>query len=483
MKMKLLVLAWAALALTGCASLAPAPGMPEGVTQALARAELPLEALGVLAYPLDDPRHALRLNETSAMQPASTMKTVTTVVALDRLGLNPTLRGKTELLADTPLQGDVLPGALYLRGGADADLDWAALWQMLRSLREQGLREIRGGLVVDRTLFKPARPDIGAPPFDATPEFPYNVIPDALYLNGALQNYVLSADAQSLSVRVNPAWPGISVDSSAVTLDERPCRDWDDENFWKTPRVEPVGDGLLIHLQGRFPRNCRQQADLNLLDRQWLSARVVRQLWRELGGVIQGPDAEAATPTTARVLAVHRERPLAELLHGMLKSSDNPQARLLYLRLGLAHPRVAEFERTADAAEQTVREWFSAQGIDSAGLVLDNGSGLSRSERIQPAQMAALLVAASRGAYWPELLTALPIAGVDGTMRNRLKTSPAAGQARLKTGTLSNAVALAGYVRDSRQRLWVVSAMINAPQASRKGQPVLDALIDWIAHQ
>jgi D-alanyl-D-alanine carboxypeptidase/D-alanyl-D-alanine-endopeptidase (penicillin-binding protein 4) len=179
-----LVLGCAALGLSGCALLQPAPGLPNEVTQALKRAELPLDSLGIVAYPIDNPRHALRLNEQRPMQPASTMKTVTTVVALDTLGLNS--RGKTELLADTALQGDVLPGALYLRGGGDADLDWGALWQLLRQAREQGLREIRGGLVVDRSLFKPARLEAGVPPFDETPEFQYNVIPDALYLNGVL---------------------------------------------------------------------------------------------------------------------------------------------------------------------------------------------------------------------------------------------------------------------------------------------------------
>lgn len=470
-----------ALALAGCAALSPSPAVPAAVGEALARAELPLDALGVLAFPLEQPREALRLNAQRPMQPASTMKTVTTVVALDQLGINS--RGRTELLVDTELEGDVLPGALYLRGGADAELDWAALWQLLRELREQGVREIRGGLVVDRTLFRPARPDIGAPPFDATPEFQYNVIPDALYLNGALQGYALVADGQRLSARATPAWPGISVDASAVTLDERRCKDWDDEDFWKAPRVVQTGDAVQISLQGSFPKHCRRSVALNLFDRQWLTATALRQLWRELGGVLLGEDREAATPAGARVLALHQDRPLAELARGMMKRSDNPLARIVYLRLGLAHPRAAEFERTQDAAEQMVRDWFAAKGIGDAGLVLDNGSGLSRSERITPAQMAGLLVAARQGPYWPELLTALPIAGLDGTLARRLKDGPAAGQARLKTGTLGNAVALAGYVRDAQQRLWVVSAMLNHPQAAKKGRPVLDALIDWIARQ
>jgi D-alanyl-D-alanine carboxypeptidase/D-alanyl-D-alanine-endopeptidase (penicillin-binding protein 4) len=165
----------------------------------------------------------------------------------------------------------------------------------------------------------------------------------------------------------------------------------------------------------------------------------------------------------------------------MLKPSDNPLTRLVYLRLG-AQAAQGE-EETRAAAERVVREWFAAKGIATEGLVLDNGSGLSRSERISPAQMAALLLAANDGKWLPELQQALPIAGFDGTMSRRLKESPAANRARLKTGTLRDAVGLAGFVPDSQGRIWVVAAMVNDEKASAKGRPVLDALIDWLARR
>jgi D-alanyl-D-alanine carboxypeptidase/D-alanyl-D-alanine-endopeptidase (penicillin-binding protein 4) len=182
------------------------------------------------------------------------------------------------------------------------------------------------------------------------------------------------------------------------------------------------------------------------------------------------------------LLATHQARPLAEVLRGMNKRSDNPLTRLVYLSLGVDAPNAASFERSVDASASVVRAWFKSHGIDDAGLVLDNGSGLSRSERISPAQMAALLRAAYAGNYAPELLTSLPIVGVDGTMGRRLKNSPAAGRARIKTGTLKNVVAVAGYVPDAGGRWWVVVATINHDQA-RQGRPVLDAVIDWVARQ
>jgi D-alanyl-D-alanine carboxypeptidase/D-alanyl-D-alanine-endopeptidase (penicillin-binding protein 4) len=181
------------------------------------------------------------------------------------------------------------------------------------------------------------------------------------------------------------------------------------------------------------------------------------------------------------LVATHRSRPLGEVLRGVMKTSDNALSRLIYLRLGAQGAQPGE--PTRPRAEAAVREWFRSHQIPDDGLVLDNGSGLSRSERIQPAQMAALLQTALAGRWGPDLLASLPVAGVDGTLSRRLKSGPAAGRARLKTGTLRDAVALAGVVRDARDRDWIFVALLNHPDATAKGRPVLDALVEWVAAQ
>ena len=94
--------------------------------------------------------------------------------------------------------------------------------------------------------------------------------------------------------------------------------------------------------------------------------------------------------------------------------------------------------------------------------------------------MASMLKVAWRGRHAAELAMSLPVAGVDGTLRKRLRDSPAAGWARLKTGTLRNVVALAGYVYDDDGRAWAVAMMVNHDNAD-KARPALDALVDAIA--
>jgi serine-type D-Ala-D-Ala carboxypeptidase/endopeptidase (penicillin-binding protein 4) len=451
--------------------------LPDEVRQAMAKAGLPESSLGLIAFPLRDRDRGLRLREQVPLQPASTLKVVTAVVALEQLGANS--RGRTDLMAAAPWSGDSLAGPLYVRGGADNDLDWPALWAMLRSLREQGLREIQGGLVVDRTMFKPARLDIGAPQFDEAPEFQYNVIPDALGLNGNLLSYALSSDAKAVSGRTSPAWPGISVDATAMKLIDKPCSSWEDG--WQIPDATQHAEGVTLHLKGTFPRQCSQQLELNLIERQWLTVQALRQIWRELGGVMGPGDREAATPAGSLVLASHQGRPLAELMRGMMKRSDNPLTRLVYLRLGAA--AAGADEDTLKASERVVRNWFAAKGIDASGLVIENGSGLSRLERIKPAQMAALLVSAWESPQAPELLNSMPVAVVDGPRWRRLKGSSSDGRARLKTGMLRNVAAVAGYIYDAGHQPWVLVAMLNEEQAGSKGWPVIDALAEWVTRQ
>lgn len=464
--------------LSACASTQhSADPLPPTVRAEMAKQQLPDSALAFVAWPLDAPAERMAWQAEQSMRPASTMKVVTGIVALDRLG--PNWRGRTELLAAGNAKDGVLDGPLVLRGGAAADFDWGALSTLLREARDSGLREIRGGLLIDRSRFKPEREDLGQPPFDEAPEFPYNSIPDALNLNATELTLVLQAEADRVSARWSPAWAGVAVDASAMTLVDAPCPRWEDG--WKPATVLATPAGLSVKLAGSFPRACLVRQALNLVDRDVALAQAVRQIWSELGGRFEGEIRPGAAPADARPLALHTAPPLAEWLRGAMKRSDNPLTRLGFLALGAAHPQAADFPSTRAAADAQVRAWLKQHGIADGVLVLDNGSGLSRSERLSPALLAGMLAVAATKPYAPELEAGLPLAGVDGTMSRRLRGTPAEAQARLKTGTLRDAVGLAGYLKDARGRRWVVAAHVNHEGAPAKGRPVLDALMTHLA--
>ncbi|MFN0183019.1 MAG: D-alanyl-D-alanine carboxypeptidase/D-alanyl-D-alanine-endopeptidase, partial [Aquabacterium sp.] len=484
------------LVLAGTVAAAP----PPPVQAALAAAGVPQDALAYIVLPLDGRSGGDAWQERRAMQPGSTMKLVTSVVALDRLG--PNHRGRTDLLSAAPLDGDVLRGDLVLRGGADPELSTEKLWSLLRELRDQGIRHLAGDVVLDRSLFRPARSDLGLPRFDNAPEWAYNVIPDALHLESGLTGLELDARSGVMQARALPPLPGVRVDAQAMTLDDRPCTEWSAR--WRTPQTEVAPDGnVTVRLEGVFPRGCQRRVALQVMDRDLLAERTLRWLWLGMGGQWDGTVRPGVAPAGARPLASRQARPWGELLRHLNKASDNAWTRLLYLAMGAqaqagaagpaavasgadsaaARPPVASPvpERTADAAAALVRDWFTAHGIADDGLVMDNGSGLSRSERISPRQLALMLRQALLGRHGPELLMSLPVAGTDGTMRNRLKGSPAEGVARLKTGTLFDVRGLAGTVVDPQGRTWVLAAMVNHPRAAQGSFRALDALVDWVA--
>ncbi|NRR29968.1 D-alanyl-D-alanine carboxypeptidase/D-alanyl-D-alanine-endopeptidase [Oxalobacteraceae bacterium] len=489
--------------------------LPEALTRLLRTAGIPDDAVGIVVQ-----RGATTLVSHGAervMQPASTIKLVTTLVALEQLG--PAFRTRTELRTDAELVQGVLQGALYLRGGADPDFNEDVLGHMLQALRNQGIRHIQGDIVLDRQLFQPARTDVDALPFDEFPMAYYNVIPDALLINNNLLKVELRSSASKLDLVMMPELENVGI-RAEMRLIDGPCARW--EEGWKPAMIARKGEHIDLVLRGTFPRNCIRSNSVNLLDRNEYLGRLLRASWRKLGGTMSGvvreagpiagmgayagsatvagtagtsapaPAAANAVPVTGRLLAEHVSRSLPEIVRDTNKFSDNVMARTLFLSLGSlegdtllgSHPLPPDGSglSTNARADQAIRAWFQRQHIDTQGLVMENGSGLSRLERIRPAQMAALLQAGLASPWAPEFMASLPIASVDGTMRKRMKDSAAAMRARLKTGSLNGVVAMAGYVMDANNQPCVVVGIINHELVTNgSGRVVLDALVDWVA--
>jgi D-alanyl-D-alanine carboxypeptidase/D-alanyl-D-alanine-endopeptidase (penicillin-binding protein 4) len=459
--------------------------LPQPVSARLAELGIPEDAMSVLVMRGNTALVSHIVDRP--MQPASTMKLVTTLVGLEQLG--PVFRARTELLSSGEIVKGVLKGDLVLRGGADPDFSSEVLERMLRALRNQGISKIEGKLVSDRQLFNPARMDIGVPPFDEWPEAYYNVIPDALMVNKNMLQIDMRSTGKRLKLAMEPALDRVQIES-AMTLIDADCAKWEDG--WKLPEVKEDKNGRLkVVLQGTFPKNCARTNSINVIDRKDYLERLFRITWKRLGGAISGDAVDGVAAADARVLAEHVSRALPEIVRDINKPSDNALARTLFLSLGSLEPDPASGSRpipgvstetTFIRSDLAVRNWMRSQGINDTGLVMENGSGLSRLERISAQQMAGLLQAGLRSNWAPEFLASLPIVAVDGTMRKRLKDSPAAARARMKTGTLRNVVALAGYVPDASGQQCVVVAMINSDNVKDgKGRVVLDALVDWVA--
>ena len=470
---------WIVSAALASAALAHAE-LPAIVAAALAKARLPEDSIGLIVERVADRRIVVAHRADRSLQTASTMKLLTTAVGLERLG--PAYRSRTELRTAGLVVADVLQGDLVLKGLADADLDWTAFRGMLLNLKQQGVTEIAGDLLLDRTFFSPPRVDIDVPPFDESPEFQYNVIPDALLLNNNLFELTMESTDVGFLARMDLALDRVVL-APAMTLVEGVCKDWED--LWETPLVERSANGTLrVVLRGSFPKDCKATTRINVLDRTDYIDRLFRSLWREMGGRFSGVTREALAPVSTRLLVEHRSRTMPEIVRDINKPSDNALTRSLLMTLGALAKDGDASATSTTRGEQVVRGWLRERGISDEGLVMENGSGLSRSERLPPRMLADVLRAMTKSEWAPEFLSSLPIVGVDGTMRNRLKESTATGRARVKTGTLRDVVAVAGYVRNADGELCIVVGLINHPQANHKvARPVVDTLMEWLSQQ
>ena len=463
-----------ALLLTACLLAAALPAaraatqLPPEARQALQRAGIPLDAVAVLVQELGAREPALAWRADEPMNPASVMKLPTTLAALDRLG--PAFTWTTPLWLTGPINAGVLEGDLVIQGRGDPKLVVERLWLGLRKLRELGVREIRGDIVLDSRAFALAEVDPGE--FDGEAHRPYNARPAALLLNFRATVYSVVPDAAAGVARVvsdTPVAQTEFVRSVPLAAPGTACGDW---RAGLRARIEP----RRLRFAGSYPAACGELA-WPLADAEPASydARLLTGLWQELGGSLRGRVREGAAPEGTPPTLQLRSPPLAEAVRDINKFSNNVMAQQLLLTLAL-QARGGTGPVDEAAAREVLGAWLAERtGALDAAVVIDNGSGLSRLSRLPARRLGRLLQQAADGPHFGELMASLPISGLDGTLR---RSRAPVGRAMLKTGSLREVSALAGYVLSDSGRRYLFVALVNHPQAGA-ARPALDALVQW----
>jgi D-alanyl-D-alanine carboxypeptidase/D-alanyl-D-alanine-endopeptidase (penicillin-binding protein 4) len=460
-----LVAGLAAPARAGEAPAPPALPLPASISAALQRAQIDRGSLYLWVAPVGAEAPRLAHQADQLAHPASVMKLVTSAAALQRLG--PAWQWRTGVLMDGPLRGDVLDGRLYLQGGGDPRLVIERIWLLLQRLRQLGLREIRGDIVLDRSAYDlPAR-DPAA--FDGEPLQPYNVQPDALLLNQKTLLLRLRPDAARGVARVDtePQLSGVQTPVDLPLDTARPCGDW------RAAIGTELAASRRLRLSGHYPAACGERSwPLAYPDPAHYDAQLIEAAWQGVGGRLRGRVREGRVPAGLAPAFEFPSPPLAEVLRDMNKYSNNVIAQ--HVLLALAPERPARFESARAGLRSVLRE---GPGCTDDEVVIDNGSGLSRDERITPRCLARLLQWSWTQPWMPELLASLPVVGVDGTAR---RAAAAVGRAHLKTGSLANVAARAGYLHLGGGRRVVLVALLNHPLAAQpETRGVFDAIVQW----
>ncbi|TAJ94151.1 MAG: D-alanyl-D-alanine carboxypeptidase/D-alanyl-D-alanine-endopeptidase [Gammaproteobacteria bacterium] len=456
-------------------SASPRIEIPPAVKKVIVGHRLPPDSYSIMVQEVDAPTALLAVNPILPLNPASTMKVLTTLAALEVLG--PAYTWKTSVYALGKTENGVLQGDLLIEGGGDPALDENSLRGLLKTLRRIGIKGIAGDLILDADYFDIAVSN--GPSIDNKDDRAYNVRPHALLSNFQSVNFYLYPlrGTGKVSIRTDPELPNLNI-VNQIRIQQGQCGGYQRGISFKPDPKNPNG----VIFSGNYPSSCGEYLLVRaVLDAPNYTYGLFQMLWREQGGEFNGAMRLGAAPAGRRPNLIWPSRPLSDLLKQINKYSNNVMTRHLLLTLGAeAHDAPA----TPAKGTQAIQDFLHERQIDMTGLVIENGAGLSRNERITTRLMNEVLRRGYRSNFMPEFISTLPLTGIDGTMRNRLRAETTRGRMHIKTGTIDNVSAIAGYVQASSGRYYTVTAILNHELANRgPGVELMDALLRWVYQQ
>jgi D-alanyl-D-alanine carboxypeptidase/D-alanyl-D-alanine-endopeptidase (penicillin-binding protein 4) len=536
-------LAGGVLICLACVGVARAEPSPTEVMAAVRESGLPVRSFGFYAREVEKTEAdtagtgATALFSLNAEQPfllASTTKVVTSLAALDLLG--PTHSWPLRAFATGEVVDGRLKGDLVIAGNRHA-ITAADLGRWFAQMRGEGLTAITGQIVLENVLLIPPAPPAATPaaPPDGVAAPASNSVWSVIragsedaraYNEGSMLVSIEPGSGERAVVSLTPKPIGLVVNNE-VMMGSTACNVW---VRWGDAR-DAVDGFPPLWVRGRWDARCPKEnvafvrplagmkfapnvvvpvlpvvpdrtasapgATAGSASRPTArstapaapaaalppAARDVAALWAEAGGTLKGRVVQtedrlpqhrsaAQAPKWSSVYSV----PIAQVVREINKTSDNLAARSLMLSLA---ENDAAPGQSRQSAQRRVRDWLRTQGLVDGDIKVDIGSGQSREERGKPRALVDLLRNAWRTDGAQAFVNSLPIAGVDGTLTNRMRDGAAAGQAFLKTGTLSDTRALAGYVRSRSGKVYAVTAIVNHPDAAR-ARNVLDVFIGWV---
>lgn len=449
--------------------------LPPALQSAWSATGLPESALSLVIEEVGGQRLASHHAEL-ARNPASVMKLVTSWAALDALGPAYTWDTKFFIDAAGGIGADgALNGPLYLKASGDPAFRLEDLWLTLRELRLRNIR-IVPELVVDRSIFGRVGIDPGA--FDGEGMRPYNASPDAWVVSfGAIRLMAEpDFDQQVWRVKMDPPIPAVRIEGEIG---------WSGNVCMGPPVVSTesflAGDGgVIVRLSGQVPASCGPfSLQRVVLDQASHAEQVLRLMWEDLGGALLGRVREGEVPRDALLIHTHQSPTLGTVIRDVNKFSNNLMARHLLLTLGAE--RGAQ-PATAQSSAEALIAHLAARRLAMPELVVENGAGLSRFERVSADSLSKLLQAAWLEPTMPDFVSSLAILGVDGTLRRRVRGEVAQGRGRLKSGSLRDVRSMAGYIQGNSGRRYVVVSLINDERAAQ-ANAFHDRLFNWVAMQ
>lgn len=416
----------------------------KNVTREVSRSGLDNEQLGLLITHSDGDAETIIFEQNSmkAFIPASTTKIITAAATVDKFG--PGKKFETHLKSSARLVGKQLQGDLCLSGGGDPGFVSETMWFLVNEFVRTGVKEIEGSIVVDDSRFDMVRTDPSRDP--GRVDRAYDAPIGAMSFNwNSVNVFVRPGDKAGVPavVYLDPDNPYTRLENRATT-----GRAGTGESLQITRRVDESEPGHapkdVIIVTGSIALDKEEQVEYkNITAPDWWSGHNLMSFLSQRGIKVKNGVRVGGCPRESVVLAKAEAKPVGQLIQDMMKFSNNYVAEMLTKNLA------AEFVSqpgTMDAGMSLIRDFMWRNGLPRDQVVMVNPSGLSRRNHIAPKYMLQLLKRVAK--HFPDFvenLSSYPIAGVDGTLKNRMKGTPAEGWIRAKTGMLNGVAALAGF--------------------------------------
>jgi len=454
--------------LVGLSTLFLGAQLPTDIINFIQKDKIDVKNLSILITNKANGNVVASLNPYTPRVPASVAKIATCYATLLEFGKD--FKWPTQIYYTGSLNSGILNGNLVVKAYGDPTLRAINVKEFARKIRNYGIKEIKGNLIVDRTFFKNS--PVITSGFDKNYVSEYNAMPDALMYNDHLNRFEIVPQNSGVAIRRSYGDRSYKIVNKLKVVNKS-CRG---SNSWPKVRFLKNSDSVDVVLEGKISKKCKPIVINRVLSMPYKSFYFSFANYLSKAGVkFNGDLILSKKPKDAKLLFTHYSRPLIKIVAKTLKKSNNLYARQLFLILGAKR---YGYPATLEKSQKAIRDILGSKGVMDSNDFIVNGCGLSKEARLKTTTAIKIHDSAYKD-FGNDWLNSLSIAGVDGTTRKRFKNSPVRKRAFMKTGTLKRAKNIAGFVKSIKGNFYEVAIFYNGAKIWL-GKDIQDKIITWL---